>query len=225
MDDVYHLPEPDSFDEFLLPVACSCMKRFRQDLTGQYSALVASGISRGDALTQLGIQRWCCRSTLLAPPVLPSSTRYPSREERAVKEKDWTLLEQFGWSNLPSGLNQLSLEDSRSHNSSANLLAELNSTPTSVPVPRPGFIKKPRIYHGTVTGQISTDTWARRYPTGWVSEAYRSGITNPRELEMVLNKRLEDQRLEREQFLSKIEDKREALIEDHGAGVLPMVLN
>lgn len=67
-------------------VACfSCGKRIGA-YEDKFNRLVESGLTRGEALDQLGITRVCCRTNMLSPAVLPLGAGVKLREEqKAVK--------------------------------------------------------------------------------------------------------------------------------------------
>lgn len=55
----------------LFPVQCYSCGFILSDKQESYNRLVAQGIHPGEAMTRLGIKRYCCRKNTLCPAILP----------------------------------------------------------------------------------------------------------------------------------------------------------
>lgn len=83
-------------DTSLFPVRCYTCGKVIGHLQIPYENLISQGVSPEDAMDQLGIKRFCCRTNALSPAVLPAGAF------RVVEEQENELVKD---------LNRLSLAD------------------------------------------------------------------------------------------------------------------
>lgn len=82
--EVSELPEltPEQIRELsnLWPVRCYRCKKVIGNKQTQYESLINQGVHPGDAMTQLGMTRYCCRYNIMSPAVLPMGLQVEQKE-------------------------------------------------------------------------------------------------------------------------------------------------
>lgn len=64
----------------LIPIRCFTCGKITGNKWNKYQELLLSGVSEGDALTKLGLHRYCCRRILLTHvPLIESIIEYSGK--------------------------------------------------------------------------------------------------------------------------------------------------